>query len=400
MDRINDQVNHGPSIVNNQTNESTNTIRKVDSFTNSFTILNKNEDDCIFMKDTSINEETYLSIDNGSIDASSTTDTVLMNYNNQENKSVDSQQKPIAQLYNSIIEKKVIEISKNIAEPPKSVLVTVNTNETNKSQVLTNTEPVKKAYRNVAVKKTSAVLKPQSSVEIENSLRRQSQIENRFKDLDQDNIVNDSSDEYVYPGREDSDDSDYNDTKARPRHIPKKNRFARKRTVATVSSTDQTNQLLTKTTSTTTTSTTTATNKTELKTDNSTENNNSNYAITNGQNEPVTSTTAQPLKQTKNKLILCKPVCYSKSTECYPIVKDASTQIDLDEIKLRNTIVPLPLPINVPIPMCMYQAPMPIPILVPVPIPVPIFVPTTKKTFDRIQRKIKVFELFVFSKKT
>ena len=70
-------------------------------------------------------------------------------------------------------------------------------------------------------------------------------------------------------------------------------------------------------------------------------------------------------------------------------MKDASTQINLDEIKPINNLIPLPVPINVPIPMCMYQAPMPIPILVPVPIPVPIFIPTTKKSYDRIERKIK-----------
>jgi hypothetical protein len=96
------------------------------------------------------------------------------------------------------------------------------------------------------------------------------------------------------------------------------------------------------------------------------------------------------VKQFRNKIISCKPFCESKATECSPIVKDASTQVDLDEIKLSHTIVPVPVPIHVPLPLCMYQAPMPLPILVPMPIPVPIFIPTTKRTFNRVERKIQV----------
>ncbi|CAF0743824.1 unnamed protein product [Brachionus calyciflorus] len=94
-------------------------------------------------------------------------------------------------------------------------------------------------------------------------------------------------------------------------------------------------------------------------------------------------------KQYKNKMVSCKPFYQSKATECYPIVKDASTQIDLDELKLNHTVIPVPVPINVPVPMCMYQAPMPVPLLIPVPIPVPVFIPTTKKTYDRVHRRIK-----------
>jgi hypothetical protein len=96
------------------------------------------------------------------------------------------------------------------------------------------------------------------------------------------------------------------------------------------------------------------------------------------------------VKQFRNKIISCKPYCESKGTECAPVVKDASTQIDLDDIKLSHTIVPLPVPLHVPLPMCMYQAPMPLPLLIPLPIPVPIFIPTTKKTYDRIQRRVQV----------
>jgi hypothetical protein len=101
--------------------------------------------------------------------------------------------------------------------------------------------------------------------------------------------------------------------------------------------------------------------------------------------------TGSNTKQFRNKIVSCKPFCESKATECYPIMKDASTQIDLDEIKLTHSVVPVPVPINVPIPMCMYQAPMPVPLLIPVPIPVPVIIPTTKKTYDRVERKIKVF---------
>ena len=105
-------------------------------------------------------------------------------------------------------------------------------------------------------------------------------------------------------------------------------------------------------------------------------------------NEAATSAT--PVKQFRHKIVSCKPFYQSKATECYPSVRDASTQVDLDEIKLQHTVVPIPVPINVPIPMFMYQAPMPIPILLPVPIPIPVFIPTTKKTHDRVQRRIRV----------
>ena len=71
-------------------------------------------------------------------------------------------------------------------------------------------------------------------------------------------------------------------------------------------------------------------------------------------------------------------------------MKDASTQVSLDEIPLSHTIVPVPVPIHIPLPMCMYNAPMPVPMIIPVPIPVPVFIPTTKRTFDRVERRIKV----------
>lgn len=108
------------------------------------------------------------------------------------------------------------------------------------------------------------------------------------------------------------------------------------------------------------------------------------------QNSTATqSSNPSTAKQFKNKIVSCKPIYESKGTECVPIVKDASTQIDLDEIKLNHTVVPVPVPIHVPTPLCMYQAPMPVPILLPIPIPVPIFIPTTMKTYDRIQRRIQ-----------
>jgi hypothetical protein len=111
--------------------------------------------------------------------------------------------------------------------------------------------------------------------------------------------------------------------------------------------------------------------------------------VTNAQQTQSTSTTT-PVKQYRHKIVSCKPFCQSKATECYPNMRDASTQVDLDEIKLQHTIVPVPVPINVPIPMFMFQAPLPMPILLPVPIPVPVYIPTTKKTFDRVERRIKV----------
>lgn len=106
--------------------------------------------------------------------------------------------------------------------------------------------------------------------------------------------------------------------------------------------------------------------------------------LTNASNSPESNQ-----KQFRNKMVSCKPFYQSKATECFPIVKDVSTQIDLDEIKPSHSMVPVPVPVNVPVPMCMYQAPMPVPLLIPVPVPVPVFIPTTKKTYDRVHRRIK-----------
>ena len=119
-------------------------------------------------------------------------------------------------------------------------------------------------------------------------------------------------------------------------------------------------------------------------------------------------------KQYKNKIVACRPFYQSKETQCHPIVKHVSTQIckkikliisrnkinevllrfsiylALDDIQPSHTVVPVPVPINVPLPMCMFQAPMPVPIIIPIPIPVPVFIPTTKKTYERVQRRINV----------
>jgi hypothetical protein len=127
---------------------------------------------------------------------------------------------------------------------------------------------------------------------------------------------------------------------------------------------------------------------------------NQNVGTTNYQ---LTTTTTPPLKQFKNKIVSCKPFCHSKLIDCRPIVRDASTQIDLDDIKINHTVVPVPVPITVPLPLCMYSAPMPLPIFIPIPIPIPIFIPTTKKTFDRVERRINVklkncFLIFKFKK--
>lgn len=95
-----------------------------------------------------------------------------------------------------------------------------------------------------------------------------------------------------------------------------------------------------------------------------------------------------------------RPKCESKMTQSRPVMCDQSTQLDNmndEELissggsgKSRLQIVPVPVPVHVPLPMYMYQAPLPVPILVPVPIPVPVVIPTTKKTYDRVQRKIRV----------
>jgi hypothetical protein len=111
-------------------------------------------------------------------------------------------------------------------------------------------------------------------------------------------------------------------------------------------------------------------------------------AITNSSDTTTTTTTTTPLKF-KNKMVSCKPFCQSKAVECVPSVRHASTQVDLDEIKLTHTIVPVPVPLSVPVPLFMFQAAMPVPIFLPVPIPIPVFIPTTKNTFERVQRRIK-----------
>ena len=118
--------------------------------------------------------------------------------------------------------------------------------------------------------------------------------------------------------------------------------------------------------------------------------NNRNNIAQNSVSTSTSTTSASSVKQFRHKIVSCKPFCQSKATECYPSVRDASTQVDLDEIKLQHTIVPVPVPVNVPIPMFMYQAVMPVPILLPVPIPIPVFIATTKKTHDRVERRIRV----------
>lgn len=111
------------------------------------------------------------------------------------------------------------------------------------------------------------------------------------------------------------------------------------------------------------------------------------------QSTGVGNGTATTVTGSKNKACMCAPKCESKSIQCRPTKRDQSTQIDnMDDLAAtcRVQIVPVPVPVHVPVPMCMYQAPLPVPLLIPVPIPVPVIIPTTKKTYDRVHRKIKV----------
>ncbi|XP_067674196.1 zinc finger MYM-type protein 3-like isoform X2 [Haliotis asinina] len=94
-----------------------------------------------------------------------------------------------------------------------------------------------------------------------------------------------------------------------------------------------------------------------------------------------------PPKQMKNKSLLCKPFVQTKATSCRP--HSVSKEVQTDEHQGKPVLIPVPVPVYVPCPMAMYAAPTPQMVAIPIPIPVPIFIPTAKKTADKILKQIK-----------
>ncbi|CAG0914068.1 unnamed protein product [Notodromas monacha] len=95
-----------------------------------------------------------------------------------------------------------------------------------------------------------------------------------------------------------------------------------------------------------------------------------------------------PARAVRNKAVVCKPSMVNKgiSTKLGTSV-NKTTQTDEDMGK--PIIIPIPVPVYVPSPMAMYNAPYPFPMALPLPVPVPIFIPTTRKTSERIGKDIK-----------
>lgn len=132
-------------------------------------------------------------------------------------------------------------------------------------------------------------------------------------------------------------------------------------------------------------------------------------SLTNNTNTTSTSTTTHEQQtgasvssktQSRHKGTMCAPKQETRSTQSKPCMRDQSTQLnneDVEELMRMSTrmqIIPVPVPVHVPVPMFMYQAPLPVPMLIPVPVPVPVIIPTTKKTYDRVHRRIRVTDTF------
>ncbi|XP_048236651.1 zinc finger MYM-type protein 3-like isoform X1 [Haliotis rufescens] len=94
-----------------------------------------------------------------------------------------------------------------------------------------------------------------------------------------------------------------------------------------------------------------------------------------------------PPKQMKNKSLLCKPFVQTKATSCRP--HTLNKEVQTEEHQGKPVLIPVPVPVYVPCPMAMYAAPTPQMVPVPIPIPVPIFIPTAKKTAEKILKLIK-----------
>ncbi|KAK3098409.1 hypothetical protein FSP39_019220 [Pinctada imbricata] len=93
-------------------------------------------------------------------------------------------------------------------------------------------------------------------------------------------------------------------------------------------------------------------------------------------------------KSVKNKSLLCKPFVQTKATSCRPHTQTKECQTE-EDFEPKKILIPVPIPVYVPCPMAMYTQPSPVPLPIPIPIPIPCFIPTTKKSGDKILKHIK-----------
>ncbi|XP_072119179.1 zinc finger MYM-type protein 2 isoform X3 [Mobula birostris] len=95
-----------------------------------------------------------------------------------------------------------------------------------------------------------------------------------------------------------------------------------------------------------------------------------------------------PVKELKNKALLCKPLTQTKATYCKPHMQSKSCQTE-DDWKPQLVPVPIPVPVYIPVPMHMYCNNYPVPISMPLPVPVPVFLPTTLENAEKIVETIE-----------
>ncbi|XP_059820220.1 zinc finger MYM-type protein 2 isoform X2 [Hypanus sabinus] len=95
-----------------------------------------------------------------------------------------------------------------------------------------------------------------------------------------------------------------------------------------------------------------------------------------------------PVKELKNKALLCKPLTQTKATYCKPHMQSKSCQTE-DDWKPQLVPVPIPVPVYIPVPMHMYCNNYPVPISMPIPVPVPVFLPTTLENAEKIVETIE-----------
>ncbi|GCC28756.1 zinc finger MYM-type protein 2 [Chiloscyllium punctatum] len=95
-----------------------------------------------------------------------------------------------------------------------------------------------------------------------------------------------------------------------------------------------------------------------------------------------------PVKELKNKALLCKPLTQTKATYCKPHMQSKSCQTE-EDWKPQLVPVPIPVPVYIPIPMHMYCNSYPVPVSMPIPVPVPVFLPTTLGNAEKIVETIE-----------
>ncbi|MBN3294533.1 ZMYM2 protein, partial [Polypterus senegalus] len=99
------------------------------------------------------------------------------------------------------------------------------------------------------------------------------------------------------------------------------------------------------------------------------------------------SHSTSPVKDVKNKAVLCKPLSMTKATYCKPHMQTKACQTE-PEVKTEYVPIPVPVPVYVPVPVHLYSQSTPVPLTVPVPVPVPVFVPTTLDSAEKIVQTI------------